>query len=140
MFIELNQLLLQSRQFSREYWEDCGLIEAEEYLQQFQSNDWAILAEKLPFQPDYWRLNCIDVLKQQPTEQSITLLDKLPHDHNKTIAREACRTLNKLAHRCQPDQPYFSLLQQIDAEIAAEKKKTIFFHFLRRKQPKQSAI
>lgn len=140
MFIELNQILLQSRHCSHDYWEDCGLLEAEDCLRSFQSQDWQTLAQSLPNQPEFWRLNLIAVLQQIPSPESVYILAQLRQDAQPSIAREAKRTIVKMARSSQQESDYTADLQQLAADIAAEKKPFRLFHFLHRKQPHSPAV
>lgn len=140
MFIELNQILLKSQHYSHDYWEDCGLLAAEDCLRSFQSHDWQALAQNLPNQPEFWRTNLIAVLQQIPSPESVHILAQLRHDSQPSVARAAKLSIVKMARNGQPESAYAAELQQLAADIAAEKKPFRLFHFLHRKQPHRPAV
>lgn len=140
MFIELNQILLQSQHYSHDYWEDCGLLEAEDCLRSFESHDWQALVQNLPNQPEFWRTNLIAVLQQIPSSEGVHILAQLCRDSQPSVARAAKRNILKMAKNAQPESTYAAELQQLAADITAEKKPFRLFHFLHRKQPHRPAV
>ncbi|WP_416190877.1 hypothetical protein [Neisseria sp. CCUG12390] len=97
------------------------------------------MVQNLPNRPDFWRMNLIAVLQQNPKKEGIGVLAQLRHDTNPAVAGEAKRTILKIARKSHHESAYSAQLQQLAVEISAEKKTFRFFRFLQRKQPDKTA-
>ena len=127
IFTQLQQLLLQSRQFSTDYWHDCALFEAENCLQSFQAHDWQALEQALPTQNAYWKQRCIDVLAACPSAESIAVLSLLCDDAESRTAYTAAQALLDLSRKSNlHDGIAAALVSALDKAQTVKRKNSIF--------------
>lgn len=81
---------------SDDYWEDEGIDEATEILQQFSSSDWDALKEKSECGPSRWKTRCAQTLSEVKSNSSISILLQLLLSTDNDVVEASIDSINSL--------------------------------------------